>query len=672
MTEGDLPGSYAGGAIARGGRLGLLGNKGVMDTPFSVSHYTSKRMADAQAASVADVLARDASVRFTGQAGGVTDSFYIRGFPINEGNVSDIAFDGVYGVAPNYHQFPEYLERVEILKGPGALLFGMSPNSAVGGVVNLVPKRPLAVDLTRVTVDYTSAAQGGAAVDMSRRFGSDRQFGFRFNGLHRQGSTPLDKQSARAEVGALSLDYQGEKFRASLNLIEQYQWVDATTRPFLVSKGLQVPAAPDGARNVVQSWSWWKSFDQSALLHAEYDVSPNMTVFADAGTNKSVVARLSDQTPTILNAAGDTISTPWNARFKIDRSTFNMGTRLHADTGAVSHAIALQANLYQDRVAQASVSGTPVRSNIVAPVESPAQAIREPSVPKISSSRLSGIALADTLAMLDDRLQLIVGLRAQQISSDNFSATTGATTSSYDKSAITPLAAIVVKPLPNVSLYANYVEGLSKGDIAPDIASNAGQVFAPYKTKQQEVGVKVDMNRFLATLALFRITKPSGQLSNSNLFSVDSEQRNQGLELSLSGELIKGVRLLGGVTLLNATLTKTPNRATLGNRPIGAPDWLANAGLEWDVPGLFGTTLTGGVNFTGREYIDQANTQSVPSWTTIDLGARYATKVYGKPTTIRAGLLNAFDRRYWAGVASFGTISAGAPRTVFVSASMDF
>ncbi|CAE6738115.1 TonB-dependent receptor [Paraburkholderia haematera] len=668
----DFPQTYAGGQLARDGRVGLLGNKSVMDTPFSVSDYTSKRMEDQQAVTLAEVLNKDPSTRFTGQIGGVTDSFFIRGFPVNEGNLSEVAFDGVYGVSPNYHLFTEYLERVEVLKGPAALLYGMSPNSGVGGVINVVPKRPLNKDLTRVTLDYASDSQVGEAIDLSRRFGSERQFGIRFNGLHRQGSTPLDNQKSRAEVGALSLDYQGERFRASLDVIEQYQWVDAPTRPFLVASGIQVPSAPDGRRNVTQSWGWWKSNDTSTLLHAEYDVNDHVTVFADAGGTKSDVSRLSDQTPTILNSAGDTTATPQNWKFQINRSTADTGVRTQFSTGAVKHAVVLQANVYQDRIASASNSGKAILSNIYSPIASPEQNVSVPtSVPKLSASTLSGVALADTMSMLNERLQLTLGVRQQHVQSDNFSATTGARTSSYNESATTPLVGVVVKPWQNVSFYANYIEGLSKGDIAPTTASNAGQVFAPYKTKQEEVGVKLDMSGVLATLAAFRITKPSGQLYGT-VYSVDSEQRNQGLELNVSGEPLKGVRLLGGVTLLDATLTKTNSAATVGNRPVGVPTWMANVGTEWDLPWVPGFTLTGGVNYTGREYVNQANTQSVPSWTTVDLGARYQTRLYGKSTTVRAGLLNAFDRKYWSGVASYGTISLGAPRTIFLSASVDF
>lgn len=668
----ELPAAYAGGQTARGGRLGLLGNRGTMDSPFSTSSYTAQRIEDQQAVTLADVLNADPSIRFTGQTGGVTDSFMIRGFPINEGNLSEVAFDGVYGVSPNYHLFPEYIERVEVLKGPAAMLYGMSPNSGVGGVVNVVPKRAGNTDLTRFTLDYASDAQVGGAVDLSRRWGEDKEWGVRFNGLHRQGGTPLDNQKSRSEVAAVSLDYRGDRLRASLDLIEQYQWIDAPTRPFLVATGINVPAAPDGRRNVTQPWGWWKSNDVSTLLRVEYDVADNVTVYADAGGTRSDVSRLSDQTPTILNAAGDTSTAVQNWRFQVNRMSFDTGVRAKFDTGPVKHTLALQGNFYSDRIANANVSGTPVQSNIYNPVVRPEQSIAPPKyVPKVSDSTLSGVALVDTLSGLDDRLALTVGLRYQQVESNNYNTATGAKSSSYDENAVTPLAGIVFKPWRNVSFYANYVEGLSKGDIAPATASNAGQVFAPYKTKQQEVGVKVDAGSLMATLAAFRMTKPSGQLFGT-VYAVDSEQRNQGLELTVSGEVVRRVRLLGGVTWLDGKLTKTNSATTQGNRPVGVPDFMANLGAEWDLPWLQGLTLTGAVNYTGRVYVNQANTQSVPSWTTFDFGARYRTRVAGKATTFRATVINAFDKNYWGGVASYSTISQGAPRTFLGSVTVDF
>ena len=666
----DRPQAYAGGQVARGGQLGVLGNSDLMKAPFSISSYTSQMMRNQHAITAADLLIRDPSVRSTGQRGGVVDSFYIRGFPIGEGNLGELAFDGQYGVAPNYRVFTEYAERVEVIKGPAALLYGISPNSGVGGVINIVPKRAAATDLTRLTGNYLSNAQGGGHVDVSRRFGADRQFGVRLNGSHHQGDTQLDNQFRQADVASVALDYQGERLRATLDAIGQYERFKAPSRPFLVAAGVAVPAAPDGRRNVSQPWGWSKIQDVSLLLKGEYDLSDALTLFASVGGAHSWVDRLSDQTPTILNAAGDTSSVPMHFRFGVDRSSADGGLRARFNTGPFRHNVTLQGTGYRDRLERGSTTGTAVLSNMYSPIASPGQALAKPGLMKVSETEFYGGALTDTVSIADERILLTLGVRFQQVRSDNFSAT-GAVTSSYDKGAITPLAGLVVRPWKNVSIYANRMEGLSKGDIAPLIAANAGQALAPYKTEQLEVGVKVDHGRLITTLSLFQIKRPSPQLTD-NVFSVSGEQRNQGVELAMFGEPVSGIRLLGGVTLLDGELTKTGSAATRGNRPVGVPVLQANLGGEWDLPWLPGFTLTGNLVHTGKRYINQANTQSVPSWTTFDFGARYSTRVLGKSATLRGNVLNAFDNNYWAGVASFSTLSLGTPRTVLVSATVDF
>lgn len=88
---GNLPPEYAGGQVARGGRVGLLGNRDMMDTPFSTSSYTAGLVEDRQAVTVADVVDHDPSVRSSASKGGILDAFFIRGFPIGEGNLGEIA-----------------------------------------------------------------------------------------------------------------------------------------------------------------------------------------------------------------------------------------------------------------------------------------------------------------------------------------------------------------------------------------------------------------------------------------------------------------------------------------------------------------------------------------------------------------------------------------------------
>jgi len=396
---GALPPSYAGGQVARGGQVGLLGNKDFMDTPFNITSYTAKKIEDQQATTVADVVSNDPSVRFTGQTGGILDSFFIRGFPIGEGNVGEIAFNGVYGVAPNYRVFTDYVERIEIIKGPTALLYGMAPNSSVGGTINIVPKRAGDIDLTRVTTDYATNTQLGTHLDVSRRFGENREFGIRVNGSYHNGDTPLDNQTREAHVGAAAFDYRGEKFRASLDFIDQEEKFDAPTRPFLVATGVAVPTAPVGRRNVTQSWEWAKVHDNSLLGRAEYDVTDSVTVFADGGGGRTQVDRLFG-TPTILNAAGNTTSAPGHFKFDIDRNVADAGVRARLETAAISHAVTFQGSYYTDQISRGSVSGTPVLSNIYAPIARPEQLVPAPAtVPKLSDTELTGLALADTMSI---------------------------------------------------------------------------------------------------------------------------------------------------------------------------------------------------------------------------------------------------------------------------------
>ncbi|PIT02535.1 energy transducer TonB [Bradyrhizobium nitroreducens] len=660
---------FAGGQVAEGARLGLLGNTSTMKSPFSATSYTDKFVRDQQAATGADALILDPSVRSSHPTGGVVDSFNIRGFPINEGNNGEFAFEGLYGIAPTYRIFTDYVERIEVLKGPSAALSGMAPNGGVGGVINVVPKRA-EEDLTRLTASYGSTARFGGHWDVARRYGDGKEWGVRASGSVRDGNTPIDRQSETTGVGSLALDYRGERFRSWLYLIAQTDRFDAPSRPFLMATGLQVPKAPDGRLNVTQPWEWSRITDQSALLRTEYDVSDQVTLFADVGGSKTNVERFFGL-PTIVNNSGDTTSTPQYFGLSIDRTTYDGGVRARFDTGFVHHALAVQASVYHDALYRRLTNGTLVTSNIYNPSVAPTQFANEISGrPRLSDSELTGLSIADTLSVLDERVLLTLGVRRQGIEANNYLSNVGTLTSSYDKSAVTPVVGLVVRPVDNVSLYANYVEGLARGDVAPQTASNFGEVLQPYVAKQYEAGIKVDFGRVATTFSAFEISKASGELS-AGRFAATAEQRVRGLEFNVFGELRPDVRILGGVSLLDGTLTKTAVAANVGNTPIGVPNVQANIGAEWDLPWMRDLTVNGAVIYTGRQFIDSANKQSIPEWTRLDLGARYITAINGKKTVFRANIQNVTGESYWSSVASFGTFFLGAPRTYLLSMTVD-
>lgn len=613
----------------------LAGNVDLMNAPFHLTSLTAQAIDNQRAATIADVVARDPSVRSTAPSGDVADSFFIRGFAIGDNNIGEIAFDGLYGVAPNYRLLADYAERVEVLKGPAAMIYGMSPNSGVGGSINVVPKRAGA-DLTRVQAGYASASQAGARIDLARRFGPDRAFGARFNGSHRGGDTAIDTQSRKSSLGALALDYQGERLRATLDLIDQRDDVDAPSRRPWLGAGLAVPRAPDGRTNLTQRWEWYDSRERSALLRADYEAHRQLTLFASAGTARSDVGRLFN-TPSILNAAGDTSVVPTRAVFDVQRSSASAGLRARLAGGGIKHRLTLEWSRYEDRLAMGTRAGRAYASNLYAPRVLPAQDVAAPAaVTKRSANRLGGVALADMLSMFDERLQVMLGVRRQTIRSD----TVGAATARYGRS-------------------------------APDTAVNGGEAFAPYKARQQEIGARVDHGSLVTSVSLFQITRPSGQLT-ANRYAADGEQRNRGIEVNAYGKLGKDVRLFGGASWTDAKLVKTNSAATLGKTAVGVPKLHMTMSGEWDVPLLAGLTRNGALQHSGAQYANQANTQRLDGWTTVDVGARYRTTAPGKPVVLRAGVRNAAGRHYWAGASTWGTLIAGAPRSVAISAAVDF
>lgn len=668
----SLPVEYSGGMVGSGAKLGVLGNTDYMQAPVSFTSFTDEKIKNQQAKTIADVVKTDPSVRTSSSTGGMLDAYFIRGFPVNIGNSGEMALDGFFGVAPNYRAQSQYAERIEVLKGPTALLNGIAPNSAVGGVINIVPKRAHDEDITNITLDYGQGNQAGGHIDVGRRFGPNGELGVRFNGAYHDGDTYLDHQTKTNSLAALAVDYRGEKLRVTFDAIDQRENINAPFREIRVVSGLDVPSAPDGSENVVHDWEWSDAVDQSAMIRSEYDINDNFTLFAGIGTGRTVIDRLFGY-PIIQNAAGDTTDSVSYYTFETERWTGDVGLKSQFETGFIDHKVTLQATQYNDIYSRGrTLDATVLTSNIYDPVSNAVVSVAAPSlVRKLLVTQFTGLAVTDTMSVLDDAVQLTVGARHQRVKSNGYSATDGSLTSSYDEMVVTPMVGIVVSPTETLSLYGNYLEGLSKGDIAPNTASNAGEAMAPYVSKQIEAGVKLDFGDIGATMAAFQITKPSGQ-TTGGVYNSDAQQRNRGIELNVFGEITDDIRILSGLMFIDAEITESSTASTVGNRPIGVPNFQANLTLEWDTPFVDGLTLASTVVHTNGQYINSDNTQKIPSWTTLDLGVRYKMEVADVPLTLRANVENVFDTSYWEGSNIYGMMSVGKPRTALFSVTAEF
>ena len=663
---------YAGGQVTYGGRAGFLGERDFMSTPFSVISYTDKYIQDLQAQDITDVIARtDPSVFSNGVTGAWSENYSIRGF---SSSTTDISFGGLFGMAPYYRTTPEMFERIEVLKGPSALLNGMPPGGSVGGTVNLVPKRAGDEPLTRLTATYMSDAQFGGHLDMGRRFGEDKQFGIRFNGVYRDGAGAIKDQDKKAQLAAVGLDWRSERVRVSADLYDSDERVDGVTRGINLAPGVAVPRPPKADTLLNPDWAYVHNRDRGAMVRGEVDLSDNLMAYAAVGTSRSEYTYNGAISAQVLNAAGDLRTTIGQLNMHIRKTTGEAGVKGKLQTGGIKHQWVLNTTYYTDTerdYGRRSVPGADWTTNIYKPVWGPEVDGVWPAILH-TETRLISYGLADTLSFAEDRVQLTLGARRQEVRSDTFNVATGARTSRYDASATTPAAAILFKATDNVSLYANYIEGLSKGQTAPVTAANAGELFAPYKTKQKEAGIKVDFGDFTHTLSVFEITRPSSYTNPvTNVFSFGGEQRNRGVEWGFFGEPLRGVRLMGGVAYIDPKVTKAALAVNEGRQATGVPKLQGKLGIEWDVPAVQGLTLTANATAVSKQYISADNSLSVAGRTTYDVGARYATRVADRPLVLRASVNNLTNKAYW-GMPQLSSLALGAPRTFMLSASMDF
>lgn len=661
----DLFEPYAGGQVARGSQLGFLGNQDFLDSPFSTQAYTREYLEARQPQRLSDVIGlADPSVEFD-SVNGYAEQIQIRGFP---SYAQDITYGGLYGVLPSMRIYPELAERIEVLRGPSVLLNGMMPDGSVGGVVNVVPKRAEADPVMRLSTTYSSRQHLGIGADVGRRFGPDQALGVRFNGFYRQGEAEVRQQDRHTGLGTLGLDWRGNGVRLSADLIANREkgrgfgyWSFAGD---IADTG--VPAAPDPRRFMNSPGSYYENQDNAAVLRAEVDIGRHWLAYLAVGGRSSHFTSLANHID-ILNLAGDTTDSWYFWRTRSQTYSGVAGVRGRVQTGPVRHDINLNVTAYREknRNDETTIEHTPWESNIHRLDYGPSPGVMQGELVPSSRQRLRSIGVADTLHLVDDAVKLTLGLRKQWIRSDDH-----AWDEHYDESALSPTVAAVWAINPALSVYANHAQGLSQGQVAPAGAANAGQSMPPYKSKQYEAGLKYDHESWSTVFSVFQIRQPSAALDEAtNIFAVDGDTRNRGVEWTVMGKPWRNTRLLGGVAFNDATYEGVSAGADAGNQVAGVPRTLVKLGAEHDLTGVPGLSVNGAIQRSSRQPFKRSNTAWAPAWTRVDVGMRYQTRVGGRPLTLRADMQNLTNKGYWLAPAFNGL---GAPRTLLLSATVDF
>ncbi|WP_322045661.1 TonB-dependent receptor [Paraburkholderia sp. J67] len=668
---GDLAPAYAGGQVASGASIGVLGKQKMIDVPFSVTSYTSKLIQDQQAQTIADVVQNDPAVRTALGYANFSQTYIIRGFQVYS---DDVGLDGFYGLTPRQMVDTGAIERVDIFKGASAFVNGAAPGgTGVGGTINVQTKVADDKPIARVTVEGSASGELGTHVDVGRRFGENDQFGIRVNQTVVGGSTAVQNQDNHSQQTAISLDYRGDKLRLYADFLYQKNNITGGRSGVFVD-GDDMPSTPSASYNYAQPWTYSKQEDTVGMLRGEYDLAPNWTAYAGVGSRHTTEL---GEYSTITYDEGAAEAYRMGDTLKENAISAQLGVRGKFDLGPVSNQV--NAGWQINRVAE---YGAYDMSGYFPTTLTNTQVVAFPSAsysggsfddPGLTSSTLMrSFVVSDTLGFFQNRLLFTVGARHQNIVENNYNYGTESEYSPYNESATTPILGLVYKLQPNLSIYANRAESLVEGGTAPDTAANAGQVMAPFRAKQYEAGVKYDANHYGAALAVYQIKQQVAYTNSvTNIYETDGVQRHRGVEFSMYGEPVKGLRLIGGASYIDAKLMDTGDSSQDGNRPVGVPAWTLNANLEYDVPQVHGLTLMGRAIWTSSQYLNTANTQKIPSWTRFDVGARYKTQVLKHDTSFNVMVTNLANRSYWSSALG-GYLTQAEPRTAWFSVTTDF
>lgn len=214
--------------------------------------------------------------------------------------------------------------------------------------------------------------------------------------------------------------------------------------------------------------------------------------------------------------------------------------------------------------------------------------------------------------------------------------------------------------------------GVSRSNLASFTSeSTQNGVHDPETGLQYEAGVKATAlnNRLELTAAAFDITR-------TNVFTLVSDQptfsdqKTQGGEGNIQLLIGRGWKIMANGTGMHPWLTSNPSKpAATGKRPVGAPEYIFNLWTSYDirVSNFKGLTIAGGVTSRDRMFGDTLNTNSIPSYTTLDTVLSYA----GRTWNASLGFRNLTDQRYFTAANGGGGL-VGEPRSFFVSLRKSF
>lgn len=651
--------------------LGPLGNKAWIDTPYSSTTVNKEMVKNQQAISVSELLKYSPSTQMQARGGMDVGRPQSRGM---QGSVvANSRLDGLNMVSTT--AFPvEMLERLDVLNSLTGALYGPA---SPAGQFNFVAKRPTEQTLREVTLGYQGRGAISGQVDLGGHIDDDNKFGYRINALNQEGEGNLDDSTLRRKLLAVAFDCNIQPGTQLQLNASHYRFVQkGYPGSFSYGANIDLPSAPNPKnKNLTLSTAGNDLTTDTLSTRLIHYLNDDWSVTAGVGWQQADRAMRSVSS-TLLNSDGDIKRSMSDAsvsgRFRVLSNTLTLNG--HVDTGSLGHDLALATTGYVWSIYNSLGStqrydlGT---SNMYDPSamreQGDGQIHRDGPRYKSSQNTQQSITLGDTITF-NPQWSAMFYISQSWLQTQNFT-TSGKQSSEDNQNGLSPNAALMYKITPALMAYVSYADSLEQGSTAPTGSGvkNEGQTLSPYRSQQYEVGLKADAGGINLGAALFRLERPFAYVDSRDMvYKEQGNQRNDGLELTAAGQVFEGLNVYSGVTFLNPKLKDTVNDSTSNKRVVGVPKVQANMLLEYSLPATPQWVYSANIHYTGKRAANDTNSSWVDSYTTLDLGTRYSTKISSVPTTFRLAVNNVTNERYWASIFPSGTDGTGGSPSAFL------
>ena len=677
----------------------------IQKVPQSISVVTAEEMALHQPKSVKEALSYTPGVAVgTRGASNTYDYLIIRGFAA-DGQSQNNYLNGLKMQGNFYNDAvidPYMLERAEVMRGPVSVLYG---KSNPGGLLNMVSKRPTTEPLKEIQFKMGTDSLFQTGFDFSDALDDDGVYSYRLTGLARSANAQQQGAEEQRYAIAPSFSWRPDD-KTNFTFLSYFQnepetgyygWLpkEGTVEP--LPNGKRLPTDfNEGAKNNTYSRNEKMigySFDHE--FNDTFTVRQNLRFAQNKVSQKSVYGYGMCSDPLYTKdqealKASPCLSIPqsqWGhtltRQYVIDNEkleNFSVDTQLQSKfaTGSVDHTLLTGVDFMRmrnDIDSWFGYAGSVAPSDIYNLDRSDFDfgAHPNPSGPYrvLLKQKQTGLYVQDQAQW--DKVLVTLGGRYDWADQSSFNRDYGNKSERDDKE-FTWRGGVNYLFDNGVTPYFSYSESFEP---ASQTDAN-GDLFAPSKGKQYEVGVKyVPEDRpIVVTGALYQLTKTNNLMAdpNGSLFSVEGgEIRARGVELEAKAALSASVNVVGSYTYTDAEYTT--DTTYKGNTPAQVPKHMASLWADYtffDGP-LSGLTLGTGGRYTGSSYGDPANSFKVGSYTVVDALVRYDLARVGMAgSNVALHVNNLFDREYVA--SCFNTYGCfwGAERQVVATATFRF